>query len=69
MTKCVLIEVSAVRSLSEKAVLVIENLNTKTPIPKSAYFGRGDNYFEHWVAEWVLGSLKREYVIKSTKLI
>lgn len=69
MTKCVLIEVSAVRKLSEKSVLVIENLNTKTPIPKSAYYGRGANYFEHWFAEWVMPQFKREYVIKETKLM
>lgn len=69
MIKCVLIEVSAVKGLSEKSVLVIENLNIKTPIPKSAYFGRGESYFEHWVAEWVLENLKREYTIKDTKWV
>lgn len=69
MIKCVLIEVSAVRDLSEKAVLVLENLNTKTPIPKSAYYGRGDGYFEHWFAEWVIPQLKKEYVIKETKYL
>ena len=68
-TKCVLVEFFRVTDLSEKAMLVIESLNCKTPIPKSAYHGKGENIFEHWVSEWVLSKLKREYEIKEIKYL
>ena len=68
MTEILLIRVTKVLELSEKALLVKEFRNIKTPIPKSAYYGQeGDN---HWFAKLVVeNNFKSDYTILKEKVV